>query len=300
MSTDPPTHFGSISLYDLCDRILERTDGRFQITHYCGGELGIDYGDHPFVLADKDVELAGVSTGHSSGKLPWIGIFQRPLLCSWPDDFYTLAEAALPVMERELGKLGITPLAFYAIDPVSVWTIPAVADATDMGGIKIRAWDEASAKVASALGATAVIMSYYDVYLALQREVLDGGITGSAALIPQSWEEFIKHGYLVGLPPNTYYVSYNNEAFSELPYEYQVILVEEAHRMTELHLAKSPAEFEKTNAALVKAGVTLHEVSAADLRVIADRLKPLWQEWADAGGPVAQELLDIAFDVLGY
>jgi len=70
--------------------------------------------------------------------------------------------------------------------------------------------------------------------------------------------------------------------------------------MTKLHLAKSPAEFAKTNADIVKAGVELHETSEQDRRVIAERLKPLWQEWADAGGPVAQELLDIAFDTLGY
>jgi hypothetical protein len=45
--------------------------------------------------------------------------------------------------------------------------------------------------------------------------------------------------------------------------------------------------------------MTLHEVSSADRSTIASRLTPLWQEWADNGGPVAQELLDIALDVLG-
>ena len=284
----------------MVDRILERTDGRFQITHYCGGELGIDYGAHPFVLSERIVDLAGVSSGHSSGKLPWIGIFQRPLLCSWPDEFYKLADAVLPVMERELGKLDITPMAFYAIDPVSVWTIPAVADITDMAGLKTRCWDEASATMVKALGGEPIIMSAYDVYLALQRGVIDGAVTGSAFAYAQSWYEFCKHGYLVNLPPNTYYVSYNDEAFSELSHEFQVILIEEAEKMTKLHLAKSPAEFAKINAGLVDNGVELHEVSEADRRVIADRLKALWQEWADAGGPVAQELLDIAFETLGY
>jgi len=294
------THWGTLSQQEMVDRITDRSDGRFEITHYFGGELGIDYGDHPTALSDRIIDLATVSTGHSGGILPWIGIFQRPLLCSWPDDFYTLADAVLPIMERELGKLRITPLAFYAIDPVSVWTVPEVADITDMGGIKIRAWDEASAKVGEALGATPVIMNFYDVYLALQRGVVDGGITGSAAVPAGSWDEFVKHGYLVGLPPNAYYVSYNDKAFHELPYEYQVILLEEAARMTELHHEKSWTEFGKVNAVIVEHGVTLHEVSEEDRRVIADKLKPLWQDWADDGGPIAQELLDLALETLGY
>jgi TRAP-type C4-dicarboxylate transport system substrate-binding protein len=202
-------------------------------------------------------------------------------------------------MERELSALDITPTAFYAIDPVSVWTVPEVDSPTDMGGIKIRAWDEASAAVGRALGADPQVMGFYDVYAALQRGVVEGGITGSAAVAAASWYEFCKHGYLVGLPPNTYYLCYNDEAFSELPCEYQVILLEEAARMSDLHLKKSPAEFRKINQILLDNGMTLHEVSSADRSIIASRLTPLWQEWADNGGPVAQELLDIALDVLG-
>jgi TRAP-type C4-dicarboxylate transport system substrate-binding protein len=283
----------------MVDRIAERTDGNFTIVHHFGGELGIDYAEHPTALSDRVVDLATVSTGHSSGILPWIGIFQRPLLCKWPEDFYALAQAVRPVMERELSELDITPTAFYAIDPVSVWTVPEVDSPTDMGGIKIRAWDEASAAVGRALGADPQVMGFYDVYPALQRGVVDGGITGSAAVASASWYEFVKHGYLVGLPPNTYYLAYNNEAFNELPPEYQVILLEELHRMSDLHLKKSPAEFRNINQILIDNGVTLHEVSDSDRAIIASRLTPLWQEWADAGGPVAQELLDVALDVLG-
>jgi len=46
--------------------------------------------------------------------------------------------------------------------------------------------------------------------------------------------------------------------------------------------------------------VEIHEVNADDKRVIGERLMPQWGEWAEAGGPVAQELLDIALETLGY
>ena len=292
-------HFGTESQQEMVDRILERTDGKFNVIHHFGGELGIATTDNAIALSDGIIDMTTVSTGHSSGILPWIGIFQRPLLCKWPEDFYAVGQAVRPLMEQELSEIGITPIAFYAIDPVSVWTVPEVDGPTDMGGIKIRAWDEASAAVGRALGADPQVMSFYDVYPALQQGVVEGGITGSAAVAAVSWYDFCKHGYLLGLPPNTYYLCYNDEAWSELPYEYQVILLEESQRMSDLHLKKSPAEFRGINQILIDNGMTLHEVSTADRAIIASRLTPLWQEWADAGGPVAQEFLDIALDVLG-
>ena len=154
--------------------------------------------------------------------------------------------------------------------------------------------------MAAALGAEGLMMSYYDVYVGLQRGTIDGLFTGSAGVVGISAYEFCKHGYLIGLPPSRNYVLVNDEAFASLPYEYQTILLEEAAKMEEDHFSILWDAFGEANSKLVDEGVTLHEIDPEDRRVIAERLMPLWQEWADAGGPVAQEMLDLALDVLGY
>jgi len=284
----------------MVDTIVDRTDGRFQITHYGHGELGIEYRDQPLAAAEGSVELATMSTGHSAGTFPWLDVLGRPLMSSWPDDFYTVDKATRHVIEREFVTLGLTPLAFYIIDPVSLWLVEPVADIKDTGGVEVRCWDEATMGVADALNAEGIMMSYYDVYVGLQRGTIGGLFTGSAGVVGISAYEFTKHGYLLGLPPSTNYFLVNDEAFSRLPYEYQAILLEEAEKLEEDHFSILPDAFAKANAKLVEEGVTLHEVDPADRRVIAERLMPMWQEWADAGGPVAQEMLDLALEALGY
>ena len=46
-------------------------------------------------------------------------------------------------------------------------------------------------------------------------------------------------------------------------------------------------------------GIEIHEVDPEIMRVISDKFTTLWQEWADEGGPIAQEMLDIAFEMRG-
>lgn len=284
----------------IADNVLERTDGKFQIEHFFGGSLGIDYGKHPIVCSEGVVQLTTISTGHSSGILPWIGVFQRPLLASWPDQLYNLGNHLLPIMERELGKMDITPIAFYCGDATVLWTVEPVDDVTNIGGRKIRCWDEASATIAEALGATPIIMSIYEVLLALQRGVVEGLFTGHAAIPSNSLQDVIRHGYLVDLPSNTYYVAYNNEAFNELPKEYQEILVEVAKAETQRQWDEAWETLEVTDAEILASGIEIHKVSDEDKRTIAEGLKPQWEKWADDGGPVARELLDEAYDFLGY
>jgi len=299
-SRDAWNHFATIHLQKMVDNIVERTDGRFQITHYPAGELGIEFADQPAACAEGSLEMATMATGISAGTFPWLDVMGRPMMAEWPDGFYAVAEAVQPIMEREFGKLGITPIGFYTLDPVSLWITDEVADIKDTGGIKVRCWSESVMRVAEAIGAEGIVMSYYDVYVGVQRGTIDGLFTGSAGLLGISGQELLKHGYLMGLPPGCDYIMVNDEAFASLPYEYQAILLEEVEKFEKSHYSTLHEDFAAVNAKILDAGVTLHELSSEDRRVIAGKLMPMWQEWADAGGPVAQEMLDIALETLGY
>lgn len=295
----PPGHYWEKNVQKMVDTILERTDDRFQITHYSGGALGIQAGEYQFAVGDGVIEMGMVGVGHASGILPWIAIFQQPFLLSWPDDYYQLAEAVQPIMERELRKLGITPRAFATHDPTYLYTKTPLEDVADLDGLKIRVWDEASAHVGELLNANSIIIGYLEVYLALQRGVVDGYFSGVGGIFPISAEEFIKHAYALNLPSSSYYIAYNNDAYHNLPYEYQVILEEELDSFTERALEGSWPQLETEFGKFRDVGIEIHEVDPEIMRVISDKFTTLWQEWADEGGPVAQEMLDIAFEMRG-
>ncbi|UCH52008.1 MAG: TRAP transporter substrate-binding protein DctP [Chloroflexota bacterium] len=295
----PPGHYWEKNVQTMVDTILDRTDGRFEITQYPGGSLGIEAGEYQFAVGEGVIEMGMVGVGHASGVLPWIGIFQQPFLLSWPDDYYQLAEKVQPIMERELRKIGITPRAFGTHDPTYLYTKAPLEDVADLKGLKIRVWDEPSAHVGELLNANPIIISYLEVYLALQRGVVDGYFSGVGGIFPISAEEFIKHAYALNLPSSSYYIAYNNENFHDLPYEYQIILEEELESFTERAFEGSWPQLETEFEKFRDAGIEIHEVDPEIMRMISDKFTTLWQEWADDGGPVAQEMLEIAFEMRG-
>jgi len=194
----------------------------------------------------------------------------------------------------------ITPVAFFCDDPQHLWMIPPVEDVTDLKGIKVRTWDEATSRVAEAMGGSPILLSFQEVYLALQLGTVEGVVTGANGVFAGSLFEFTKHGYLIGLSTPTFYLAYNNESFELLPDEYKTILLEEIETWSENYPKGLVEDYAEVKVKLENEGVQLHELSDEERRVIAERLIPDWQKWADASGPIAKEVLDIALKTLGY
>ena len=298
-ANDPSGHYSYKIAAKIADRISARTNGKFTMDVFDLFELGLSSKEFSDALAKRTFELGVVYFGHEAGTHPYLGIMGQPFLYEWPNDFYTAGEAIMPIIAREFKKIGpITPIEFYALHPVVLWTKETVADITDIGGLRIRTWDDITNKIGDAMGAEPIQMGFDEVYVSLQRGVIDGLYTGIGSLPAISAQDFIKHGYNLGLPPSTYYLCYNDDAFNELPGEYQVILLEEAERMAqEQHDVAWPemAVIVEENRSF---GVEVHEVSPEDMAVIRERLAPLWGEWADRVGPVGHELLDKVRTVL--
>ena len=294
--------YPATAVSELIEKISDRTDGKFQITGYYGGlALGFDQGEIQFAIRDGIIDIGAISLGGASGVIPWFGIFQRPGLCSWPEGLYQLSDAVSPVFQRELTKMfDITPVMFFTSFPQQLWTVTPVEDVTDLGGLKVRVWDEATASLSEAMGGMTILLSFQEVYLALQLGTIKGVITGNDGVLAGSLWEFVKHGYLVGMSTPTYYMAYNNESFERLPDEYKTILLEELERWSKEYALGLVEWDARVRVKLEAKGVQLHELSVQERLVIGGRLIPLWQEWADKGGPIAQELLDIAFETLGY
>jgi len=284
----------------MVDNILERTDGRFQITIYDMYELGLDPSQWSNALSEGVIEISVVSPSQHAATLPHLGVHTLPFLHVWPDEFYQTGYELMPIMEREFRKVGaITPIEFFIIDPAVLWTIEAYDDVSDINKARIRVWDEMGGYGVAAMNGDPILMAFSEVYVSLQRGVVDGLITGPGGCIMGSFWDFCKHGYLIGFPGNIYYLAYNNEAFNSLPYEYQVILLEEAAKMADQQEAVAWPSLKDALAEIEANGIEIHEVSADSIGIVGDKLKPRWQEWADRVGPVGQELLDEALNIMG-
>jgi len=203
-----------------------------------------------------------------------------------------------PITEREFKKLGIAPFAFFVMTPVGLWSRTEIKDLSELNGLKVRAWDESTSDIVKALGGIPVIMPVTEVYVALQRGVIQAVLTGAPAMLNVSAQELCKFGYLVNLAPACVYLAYNIKAFEALPKEYQSILLEEGKKFEKKMVELQPIEDNRSLEKMRKAGVMLITPKADQMSRIKEKVKHLWQRWVDRTGPIAAEVMDAAIAAL--
>jgi|DeeseametaMP2100_FD_k123_107032_1 TRAP-type C4-dicarboxylate transport system substrate-binding protein len=288
-------------LVELGDRISARTDGKFTIHVTIGKELGVERKAIATLLSDGVVQMAFL-TGSAVGHFPHLEVHGLPFLVGSGGDPLTdghKIEAALADIDtREFGKLGIAPYNFLVMTPVQIISKEPIEDASDLKGMKIRAWNEGTANIIKAIGGEPVIMSITETYVSMQTGVVDGVLTGVPAMISMSLYEPGKHLTLINLAPGQIHNVYNIEAFEALPEDYQKMLIEEEKTLHAQFIAAQPKVDKASLEELKGLGVEVREVPPEVRKRMVTQVKPLWEAWG-AKSPLNRETLDTAMAALG-
>lgn len=305
VSWNIPTTFGSYDLWmaklyvELADRVGQRTEGNFDIHIALGDELGIGSGEFLGALAENSVQGAELASGHQAGTIPHLGVFSLPFIMSTHEQAIAVGKAVRPISDREFEKLGVKIIAEYAVPGVHLWSKVPVDDVSDLKGLKVRAWDEASANAIKALGGVPVIMGSYEVYEAIQRGVVEAGVTSTGAAVAASWDEVCDYGYFMYLMFPYVYMGVSQEAFDNLPKDYQNILLEEAQRIEGRFAEEFVAADKGSNEEWIARGNELIEPSTEQIDRVKAKVLPLWDEWVTKAGSTGQEALATAKKALG-
>lgn len=156
--------------------VEERTDGRYKIEVYPGGQLG----DEKSVT--EQIQFGALDFGRLS--LSPITEFEKSLNVLMLPYIYRDKEHMFKVVDGPIGdgllekleKNGLVGLAWYDAGARSFYNSKKeVKSPADMKGLKIRVQEtKLMMDLVSALGASPVAMAYGDVYSALQTGVIDG------------------------------------------------------------------------------------------------------------------------------
>jgi TRAP-type C4-dicarboxylate transport system substrate-binding protein len=151
------------------------------------GTLTTLSGDVPIL---DGVDLAGLA--------PQIGVARR------------IAEAVLPVANRDLERFGVRLVILYPFPAQVLFCRQPFASLANLRGRKIRTFGNSLVDLVTAMGAQPVSIGFPEVYSALERGVVDCGITGSGSGVAARWPEVTTHisnlplswavaGYMVNL-----------------------------------------------------------------------------------------------------
>ena len=274
-------------------RVDERTGGQVKIEISSYPELGLGGPDTIRLLNDHTLEFAEVYSGYVGGDLPVIDVGNLWGLSPSNEAHLALSDAIEDDMIRILrDATGGEPI-FRAYYPNQyVFSREPLPNLAAYSGKDIRQHSTILGDLLSGLGATGQFVAFADVYTALERGVLDAGITGGTPGYGQRWYEVTDYLYgpIVGSIGVTY-ITVNSEKWAQLTPENQRILKEVG------------AEFDAENRRLLKAqwdpdGINLNvaegmeygdfpaDVKAKMREAALDIIIPNWVQ--RAGGPSSE------------
>ena len=246
-------------------QIEERTQGKFKIVITSFPELGLAGPDSLDLVDSGTLGFAEIYGGYIAGHLPEAEI--ALLYGLYPDHEveFKVTQAIQPDIDRMYSEAtGGGQVIFH------LWVSggdqfffckDSVTSLADFEGKKTRSHGAALSDWIEGMGAEAQFVAFAEVYTALERGILDCGVTVAFAAHAQRWYEVTD--YMVG-PLSSQLLSnaiINQEIWQGLPPDIQQILLEEGARQELEAIRVTPAWNEVWIGRNVDAGLTYQQLN---------------------------------------
>ena len=256
-------------------RVAERTNGAVTIEISSYPELGLGGPDTVRLVEDHTLEFAEIYSGYVGGDLPVIDVGNLWGLSPSNDAHLALTDAIEEDMIRILRDVtGGEPVFRNYYPNQYIFSREPLPDLTAYDAKKIRQHSTILGDLLAGLGAEGQFVAFADVYTALERGVLDGGVTGGTPGYGQRWYEVTDYLYgpIIGSIGVTY-ATVNGEKWAQLTEDNRAILKEVGQ------------EYEAENLRLLKedwdpAGITLNVEEGMEYSDFSDDVKVRMRETA--------------------
>ena len=218
----------------FAENVKERTNGQvdFEVSSY--PELGLAGSDMIELVETGTIEFAQIQPAYVGGTWPLIDIIY--IWGLWKDfkSEHEANTALLPDLDAGIeeqtkgGKL-IYHIWYGGNDQYFFSTRGATKE--DFKGLKTRSHGTTMSDTIIAMGGDAQMMAFAEVYTALERGILDAGVTGAHAGHGQRWYEIAENliGPFISMPMG--FETMNADTWSRIPADLQAIIIEEGAKM---------------------------------------------------------------------
>ena len=208
-----------------------RTNGQLMLEVSSFPELGLAGPDTLQLVSDGTLGMANIYTGYVAGALPAIEVQSLwGIYPDWETMYYSLTDMH-PLLEAMVadetdGGIVVNHNWYSGNDQFFFSNTP-LRSLDDFDGLKTRSHAAALSDWINGMGAEAQFLAFAEVYTALERGILDAGVTGSTPGHGQRWYEVTE--YLNG--PLKSLLSTNNivnaDVWEGIPADLQQIFFEE-------------------------------------------------------------------------
>ena len=276
----------------LIDRLTERTNGKLLIESTSFPELGVAGPDTLNLVRDGTLDMVNVLGPYVAGDLPQLEIQYLFGLYTERSQQFDSTATMLPDIEQLLiDDTGGYPINvnWHNGDDIFLFTKEPLNLPEDVVGMKTRAFGTSISDWIGGMGGEPQFVAFAEVYTALERGILEAGVTGGDAGHSQRWYEVISYinGPLTSWPSSHNVV--NKEVWESIPTDLQEIWKEESAKMELEALRLGSIQNELGLQKNIDAGLTYIEFGP-EMRALSDNavLTQVLPNWIDrVGGPDA-------------
>ncbi|WP_163538675.1 TRAP transporter substrate-binding protein [Gracilibacillus sp. YIM 98692] len=286
---DYPTTIGDKEFARLVE---EKTDGRYEIEVYAGGQLG----DEVSVIEQVQlgsIDLARVNATPLTQFVDEIGVLSMPFLFESEEEKWEVlnGEKGQELLDTFDGS-NLVGLAYYDSGERSFYnTERPVKSPEDLEGLKIRVQQsDLAISVVEALGASATPMEYGEVYSSLQTGVIQGAENNFPSYYTSNHYEVAPYYTVNGYSGTPEVVIGSQKLWDSLSEEDKQAFKEAAQESVSVQREAWAELEEESREAVVEAGSELTEVD--DISEWRDAVQEVYDEYEDQYGEWIEKLTE--------
>ena len=287
----PATNFHSINLAEFAADVDKATAGKLKITVHPGASL-FKAPEIKRAVQGGQAQVGEVLISNFSNEWQIFGADAIPFLADSYEDAAKLWKVQKPMFDKKLAEQGMMVLFSVPWPPQGIYSKKPLSSAADLKGMKWRAYNPATSRIAERVGAQPVTVQAAEVSQAFATGVTDSMMSSGSTGWDSKLYEHVKYWYdtQAWLPKNV--VLINKAAFDAL----------DAPSKAAVLKAGADAEVRGWAASRKANGETLDKLKANGMQILppspqlkADMKKvgdTLLKEWLEKAGPEGKQLVD--------
>src|SRR5438105_6617783 len=221
----PANNFHTENLVQFADEVDKASGGKLKITVHANASL-FKAPEIKRAVQGGQAQIGEILLSNFSNEWPIFGVDGLPFLADSYDASYKLYKAQRPLLEKKLGEQGMLLLYAVAWPPQGIYVKKPINSAADLKGVKWRAYNPATARIAELVGAQPVTVQAAELSQAMATGVVESYMSSGATGYDTKTYEHIKYWYdtQAWLPKNAGLV--NKAALYALDNHGQAVLLE--------------------------------------------------------------------------
>jgi TRAP-type C4-dicarboxylate transport system substrate-binding protein len=270
--------------------IAKASGGKLTITVHPGGAL-FKAPEIKRAVQTGQAQIGEVLMSLLDNENPLFGVDSLPFVATGFDAAYKLWQAQRPVVDKVLAGQGIKLLYAVAWPPQGIYSKKQLNSTADMKGLKWRAYNPATTRIAQAVGAQPLTIQAAELSQALATGVVDSLMTsGATGVDSKIWESLTHYATAdAWLPKNMVIV--NQKEFDKLDKATQDAVLAAA-RDAEQRGWKRMREYTSEAVATLRANkMTIYEPNPQFKAELAKIGESMLEEWLKKTGAEGQAII---------